>query len=135
MARFLALIVTLTLTSLTATSTLAQSHPDNPEPRLDTLRLTLADAERTFLDSNLQLLAQRYNIDAQQALVIQARLYPNPNFSIGHTLYSAQLRQFFPTGINDETTMQLDQEILLAGKRNKAVKLAQANTELTRNQF
>jgi cobalt-zinc-cadmium efflux system outer membrane protein len=88
-----------------------------------------------FLDSNLQLLAQRYNIDANQALVIQARLWPNPNFSIGHTLYSAQLRQFFPTGNNDETTLELDQEILLAGKRNKQIKLAQANVELSQNQF
>jgi|SRR5580658_7449994 cobalt-zinc-cadmium efflux system outer membrane protein len=135
MARFLALIVTLTLTSLTATSTLAQSHPDNPEPRLDTLRLTLADAERTFLDSNLQLLAQRYNIDAQQALVIQARLYPNPNFGITHGLYSAQLHEFFPTGYNDETSLSLDQEIIIAGKRNKAVKLAQANVQLSQYQF
>jgi cobalt-zinc-cadmium efflux system outer membrane protein len=112
---------------------------DNPslsaQPRYDTLRLTLNDAEKTFLDSSLQLLAQRYNIDANQALVIQARLYPNPNFSVGHTLYSAQLRQFFPTGPNDETTLQLDQEILLAGKRNKAVRLAQANVELSQNQF
>ena len=120
-----ALAVTLTLTAL---STFAQ-------PRQDTNRLTLPETEKMFLDSNLQLLAQRYNIDAQQALVIQARLYPNPNFAISHGLYSAQLRQFFPTGSNDETTMQLDQEILLAGKRNKAVKLAQANVELSQNQF
>jgi cobalt-zinc-cadmium efflux system outer membrane protein len=126
MALFPALSIALTLTAL---STFAQ------QPRQDTLRLTLNDAEKMFLDSNLQLLAQRYNIDAQQALVIQARLYPNPNFSIGHTLYSAQLRQFFPTGINDETTMQLDQEILIAGKRNKAVKLAQANVALSQYQF
>ena len=105
------------------------------QPHQDTLRLQLPEAEKMFLDSNLQLLAQRYNIDANQALVIQARLWPNPNFSIGHTLYSAQLRQFFPTGINDETTLELDQEILLAGKRNKQIKLAQANVELTQNQF
>ncbi len=135
MARFLALTFTLILTALTTISTLAQSHPDNPQPRQDTLRLTLTDAERTFLDSNLQLLAQRYNIDAQQALVIQARLYPNPNFGITHGLYSAQLHEFFPTGNNDETTLQLDQEIIIAGKRNKAVKLAQANVELSQYQF
>ena len=136
MARLPALTSTLILTTLTAISTLAQSsHPDNPQPRQDTLRLTLNDAERTFLDSNFQLLAQRYNIDAQQALVIQARLYPNPNFGITHGLYSAQLHEFFPTGNNDETTLQLDQEIIIAGKRNKAVKLAQANVELSQYQF
>src|ERR1700753_2402774 len=105
------------------------------QPRQDTLRLPLQGAEKMFLDSNLQLLAQRYNVDAQQALVIQARLYPNPNFAVTHGLYSAQLRQFFPTGPNDETPLQLEQEILLAGKRNKAVRLAQANAELSQNQF
>jgi cobalt-zinc-cadmium efflux system outer membrane protein len=31
--------------------------------------------------------------------------------------------------------MELDQEIIIAGKRNKAVKLAQANVELSQNQF
>ena len=120
--------VLLTVLSFCGFSTSAQPHQD-------TLRLQLPEAEKMFLDSNLQLLAQRYNIDANQALVIQARLWPNPNFSIGHTLYSAQLRQFFPTGNNDETTIGLDQEILLAGKRNKQIKLAQANVELSQNQF
>jgi cobalt-zinc-cadmium efflux system outer membrane protein len=101
----------------------------------DTLKVDLFHAEKMFLDSNLQLLAQRYNIDANEALVLQTKLWPNPNFSVGHTLYSAQLHQFFPTGYNDETTFELDQEILLAGKRNKQIKMAQANVTLTRYQF
>jgi len=88
-----------------------------------------------FLDSNLQLLAQRYSIDASKALIIQARLWPNPNFSIGHTLYSGTLGKFFPLGANDETTAGLSQLILLAGKRNKQVKLAQENARLTEFQF
>ncbi|HLZ88443.1 MAG TPA: TolC family protein [Puia sp.] len=105
------------------------------QPRQDTLRLSLSSAEKMFLDSNLQLLAQRYNIDASQALVLQARLWPNPNFSIGHTLYSGTLNEFFPLGRNDETTVGLSQLILLAGKRNKQVKLAQENVHLTEYQF
>jgi len=32
----------------------------------DTLRLRLPEAEKMFLDSNLQLLAQRYSIDAEE---------------------------------------------------------------------
>jgi cobalt-zinc-cadmium efflux system outer membrane protein len=105
------------------------------QPHQDTLRLQLPEAEKMFLDSNLQLLAQRYSIDANKALVIQARLWPNPNFAVGHTLYSGTLKEFFPLGKNDETTFQLSQLILLAGKRNKQVKLAQANVELTEYQF
>ncbi|MDR3712569.1 MAG: TolC family protein [Puia sp.] len=102
---------------------------------VDTLRLRLPDAEKMFLDSNLLLLAQKYNIEANKALIIQARLWPNPNFSIGHTLYSGTLKQFFPLGVNDETTAGLSQLILLAGKRNKQIKLAQANVTLTEYQF
>src|SRR3984957_6959086 len=101
----------------------------------DTLRLQLPEAEKMFLDSNLQLLAQRYNIDANKALVIQARLWPNPNFSIGHTLYSGTLHQFFPLGANDETNASLSHVILLAGKRNKQIRIAQANVKLTEYQF
>jgi cobalt-zinc-cadmium efflux system outer membrane protein len=105
------------------------------QPPLDTLSLTLPGAEKIFLDSNFQLLAARYDIDAGKARVIQARLWPNPNFSIGHTLYSGTLQKFFPTGANDETTAGLSQLILLAGKRNKQVKLAQANAQLSEFQF
>ena len=123
----LTLVLSIALT-FTAQPTFAQPHQD-------TLRMTLPESEKMFLDSNLQLLAQRYNIDAQQALVVQARLYPNPNFGITHGLYSGQLHKFFPTGINDETTIALNQEIIIAGKRNKAVRLAQANVELSQYQF
>jgi len=105
------------------------------QPRQDSVHLTLPEAEKMFLDSNFQLLAARYDIDASKAQIIQARLWPNPNFSIGHTLYSGTLKQFFPVGINDETNAGLSQLILLAGKRNKQVKLAQANAQLTEYQF
>lgn len=102
---------------------------------MDTMRIKLEDAEKMFLDSNYQLLAQKYNIDAQQALVVQARLYPNPNLSISHGLYSGTLKQFFPLGANDETSATLSQLILLAGKRNKQIKLQQANVQLSEYQF
>jgi cobalt-zinc-cadmium efflux system outer membrane protein len=105
------------------------------QPVMDTLHLTLPAAEKMFLDSNYQLLAQRYNVDANQALVIQARLWPNPNFQIGHTLYSGTLHEWFPLGANDETTMGLSQLIMLAGKRNKSIKIAQANVQLSQYQF
>jgi cobalt-zinc-cadmium efflux system outer membrane protein len=102
---------------------------------MDTVQVKLRDAEKMFLDSNLLLLAQRYNVDAQKALVIQAKLWPNPNFGISHGLYSGTLNQFFPVGANDETAATLSQLIVLAGKRNKQVKIAQANARLSEYQF
>ncbi len=101
----------------------------------DTLQLKLSEAEKFFLDSNLQLLAQRYNIDAQRALIIQAKLWPNPNFNISHGLYSGTVNKFFPIGANDETTAGISQLILLAGKRNKQIKIAQENSKLSEYQF
>ena len=70
MARFLALTFTLilSLTHIIFPVLSASPTPSGYPP------VTLAGAEKIFLDSNLQLLAQRYNIDAQEALVIQARL-------------------------------------------------------------
>ena len=101
----------------------------------DTLNITLHDAEKMFLDSNLLLLAQKYNVSAQKALVYQAKLIPNPNFSISHGLYSGTLNKFFPTGTNDETAAQLSQLVMLGRKRNKQIKIAEANTSLSEYQF
>lgn len=103
----------------------------------DTLRLTLDSAESRFLRQNFALLAQYYNIDVNKALEVQAKLYPNPNFSVSTTLYNAVEKKWFPAPFSDagEITAGLSQTILLAGKRNKAVKLAQANTKLAEYQF
>src|SRR5258707_2367629 len=84
----------------------------------------------------LKLLVQRYYMYHNNGLVIKARLWPNPNFSIGHSLYSGSLGKFFPIGGNDdETTVGLSQLILLAGKRNKQIQLAQENAHLSEYQF
>jgi outer membrane protein, heavy metal efflux system len=117
---------------LSACSMLSAARAQMPT---DTIHITLDSAEGMFLHQNFALLAQKYNVDAQKALIQQAKLWPNPNFAISHGLYSGTLNQWFPTGPNDETTIDLSQLILLAGKRNKQVKLAQANVQLSQYQF
>src|ERR1035437_3351191 len=101
----------------------------------DTLNLKLDSVENIFLRKNLVLLAQRYNIDAQKALVVQAKLFPNPNLSFGTTLYQTSTKQFFPVGKNGELSVGLSQVIMLAGKHNKQVKIAQTNASLSEYQF
>ncbi|ANI88611.1 hypothetical protein A9P82_04500 [Arachidicoccus ginsenosidimutans] len=101
----------------------------------DTARLSLDSADNIFLRNNLQLLAQKYNIGAQKALEEQARLFPNPNLQFATEIYNPQTKGWFPFGQNGEVTAQLSQEILLAGKRNKQIKIAQANTQLSQVQF
>jgi len=105
------------------------------QPVTDSLRIGLDSAEALFLRQNYQLLAQEYNIDAQKAQVIQARLFPNPNLSFAHVLYQTETKEFFPIGPNGETSAQLSQLLYLAGKRNKQIKIAEANVKLAEYQF
>ncbi|PWT73591.1 MAG: TolC family protein [Bacteroidetes bacterium] len=101
----------------------------------DTLHLQLDSAEKFFLSQNYSLLAQKYNIDAQKALVLQARLWPNPNLSIAHgpVFHVSNPDATFIN--NSSTAASLSQLILLAGKRNKQIKLAEANAKLSEYQF
>lgn len=102
----------------------------------DTLHITLQDAEKQFLDKNLQLLAEKYNISIARAQIIQAKLYNNPNLGLSGNLYNPDRKKFFDignqTGQYDVTIQQM---ISLAGKRNKQVKLAQTNAAMAENQF
>src|SRR5579864_4292761 len=92
----------------------------------DTLKIKLDSAEHVFLRNNYSLLAQKYNIDAQKALIIQAKLWPNPNLSFERgpviPLYDPTSNfhhsNFF---LNSENAASLSQLILLAGKRNKQI--------------
>lgn len=104
-------------------------------PIQDTLRIDLDSAEHIFLRQNLALLAQRYNVDAQKALIIQARLYENPNVSVEHGIYNTETHHWFSVGSDGQTSAGLSQLILLAGKRNKQVKIAQANARLSEYEF
>lgn len=98
----------------------------------DTLRLDLPKAERIFLDSNLQILAQKYNVEATRALIIQARLWPNPNINVSQGIYNTQTHKWFQIADpNDaEQAAQLSQLILLAGKIKKQTRIAETNFHL-----
>lgn len=107
-------------------------------PSTDTLHITLDSAQNMFVRNNLQLLAQRYNIDVQKALILQARLYSNPNIALGMGFYNTVSHRFFATGSGQEggeVISQLSQLIILAGKRNKQIKIAEANAKLSEEQF
>jgi len=106
----------------------------------DTIQLSIDSAESIFLRNNFLLLASKYNIDAQKALVIQAKLLPNPNFSFsrGPIIPIYDPNSQYPhsnLGLNSENAASISQLILLAGKRNKQIKLAEANVKLAEVQF
>lgn len=102
----------------------------------DTLQLTLPETEQLFIQKNLQLLAQRYNIDIAKAQVIQSKLYANPNFQVTGNIYNPQLRKGFDvSNKTGEYIVEAQQLIILAGKRNKQIRLSETNAAIQENQF
>jgi cobalt-zinc-cadmium efflux system outer membrane protein len=93
----------------------------------DSLTLTIDSAENIFLQKNLYLLSQRYQVAATKALEIQAGLFPNPVFSTELAL-KASGKPWFDLGSNGQKAFALDQLIQLAGKRNKRILLAREDT-------
>ncbi|MBS1623084.1 MAG: TolC family protein [Bacteroidetes bacterium] len=105
---------------------------------VDTLHITIEQAEKRFLDSNLTLLIGKTNIDVQKALELQARLFDNPNISYTHNFYNANTKRWFSVSSNNgegELSAQLTQLIRIGGKRKNQVKLAQYNTQMTEYQY
>ncbi len=102
----------------------------------DTLRLTLPETEALFVKQNLSLLAQKYNIDAARAQVIQARLFNNPEVQFSGNIYNPELRKAFDmSNRTGDYALEAHQLILLAGKRNKQIQLAETNVAMEESRF
>ena len=97
----------------------------------DSLRLTMQQAEDSFLIKNLSLIAQKYSIDSARAAVITAKLYDNPEFAYSNAFYNTVSHRFF----EPEMSVQLSQLIRLAGKRNKSIELAKSGIAIQEFQF
>ena len=120
---------------LAATCFSKAQQPGKLTPPLDSINITLDSAESIFLKNNFLLLAQKYNIDMAKGLVIQAKLYPNPGFNFATTIYNPIAKKVFPLAGDGEVITGISQLILLAKKRNKQIKIAQANVVLNEYQF
>ncbi|MES2378297.1 MAG: TolC family protein [Bacteroidota bacterium] len=104
----------------------------------DTLALTFRDAEKQFLSNNLELLAQKYNIDASKALIAQARLWDNPTLSTDQNIYDSGSKKFFYHNSNlgqGQVFIQLSQVFTTAGKRGKQVQVAKDNAQVQEAEF
>lgn len=98
----------------------------------DTLNLTIKQAEDQFLKNNLQLIAQRYNIDNATAEIITAKLFPNPDFGYSNGIYATDISQ---GPAYKENSFNFSQLFTTAGKRNKNIELAKIGVEQARYQF
>lgn len=97
--------------------------------------LTLKEAEQRFLERNLSLIAERYNIDMAQAQVLQAKLFENPVISLEQNVYNRLNGKYFDFGKEGEAVVEIEQVIHLAGQRNKQVRLEKINREIAEYQF
>jgi cobalt-zinc-cadmium efflux system outer membrane protein len=101
----------------------------------DTLKVTFKEAEKSFLDNNLSLLSQKYNVDAAQALVKQAKLWDNPVLSTDQNITDATHKYFDHSGNNGQILVQLSQLIKTAGKRGKQIQIANDGVQIQQAQF
>lgn len=101
----------------------------------DTSRVNLQTADSIFLAGNFQLLASSMNIEAQKASIIQAKAYPNPVFTAELNAYDPENNKAFHIGNTGEKVIQIDQLILLGGKRRSEIEMAKANVRIAELEF
>lgn len=111
----------------------------------ETLKISREEAETIFLQNNLLLISEKLNIESQKAEVIQARLWPNPEFSISEINLWATDRQtggnivsppFWNNfGKNQQIAFELSQLIETAGKRKKLIALEQVDVSKAEQYF
>ena len=102
----------------------------------DTLRITLPEAEQQFSKNNFSLLAQKFNIEASKAQIIQAQLLPNPTINLEQTIIpTANVANSETIGAFGQRAIQIQQLILIWGKRNKQIEVAKIGAEMSEYQF
>ena len=99
------------------------------------VKLTLQEAGQRFATCNLELIAERYNIDIAEAEVIQARLFENPVISLEQNVYNRLNGKYFDVGKEGEAVVEIEQLIYIAGQRNKRVRVEKLNKEMAVYQF
>ena len=101
----------------------------------DTLKFTITEVEKQFLAKNLLLLAEKCNIDAAKASVIQAKLWDNPVINIEQNIYNFSTGKAFDLTKTGNTALDISQLFLMAGKRNKRVSLEKINLQKSEYTF
>lgn len=103
-------------------------------------RYTPSQIETLFLEQNLQLIAEKMNISLADAEIAQAKLWDNPELSIGSVNFWGSDRQrkelemgSFPKNV--QFSVELNQIIRTARKRSKLVKQTEVTKEIAIEEF
>jgi len=98
--------------------------------QVDTITLSIKQADKIFLAANFQLMASAMNIEAQKAQEIQAKLFPNPVLTADFNAIDPENNQIFHVGSGGQQSLQIEQLILLGGKRKSQIDLAKTSTQM-----
>jgi len=112
----------------------------------DTLYISTAQAEDLFIRQNLQLIAEKLNIDIANAAIIQAKLWPNPTISIQDvnlwmtdSQRNGEVEVIPPLtgriGRNTQFAIGIEQDILTGGKRRKLVEMERVSRDIAEQYF
>ncbi len=116
----------------------------------DTLQLSREQSEAIFIKENLLLIAEKLQIPQAEAMVMQAKLWPNPSIQIEEvnlwtsqggtnnlSFFGEELPPFGNSnfGKNQQIGVSIEQLILTAGKRRKLVALEKVGVEQAKQYF
>lgn len=113
----------------------------------DTLKVSRAESEAIVLKENLLLIAQKLEISQAEAMVLQARRWPNPTVEIDEVNLWATPRQLNvfgdelqgfnggDFGRNQQFAFSIEQLIQTAGKRRKLVALEEVSAAQSTQYF
>ncbi len=107
----------------------------------DTIPLSSVQVEEIFIKQNLQLIVGKLDIDKADAAILQAKLWPNPTFTLDQVNFWATdaqrqgVDEVIPPisgsfGKNLEFGVGIDQLIRMGGKRRKLVGMEKVSKEM-----
>lgn len=111
-----------------------------------TIKLSPEQIEALFLKNNLQLIAEKLNVDIADAAIIQAKLWDNPSLSISDVnLWSTKSQRegesevippiFGSFAKNTQFSIELSQLIQTANKRGKLINREKVSKEIALQEF
>jgi cobalt-zinc-cadmium efflux system outer membrane protein len=110
---------------------LVSFFPSVPFAEEGPLKLTVESALEIFRRQNLQLVAERFQVEADRADVLTARLFPNPQLSLNGTFIDPEM----PRLEGSQFSSRLDFLIETGGKRKFRREGAEAGARATEARF
>ncbi len=98
-------------------------------------KLELSSCEEQFVKNNLLLLARHYNVDANKALTLQAKIWDLPLLSGEFNAINPPKNRVLDVGSKGQKALAIQQLIYLGGKKKNQVELSKVNEQMSELDF